>query len=208
MTDEKKLDIEGWDGTPGDAYDKFELRLMNLCSKSDDRGWSYADHLKGQDEGGPTGPEFPIPAGGTEGRKATATFRRRQKESYSILTRHITSQEIVDVLTRDHFQDGRAAFLTTAGGGGVAVDRLRLDDMDSEWRAISIMHDIGVNENTIPLLCNRIRHVNAKRPQAQQKDETEQAEELLECLFKATKHFQEGALIEYQAAVGGRVGAA
>ena len=47
--EEKKLDFEGWCGTPGDPWDKFDLRLKNGSSKSDDRGWSYADHFAGTD---------------------------------------------------------------------------------------------------------------------------------------------------------------
>ena len=58
---EVSYDFDPWDGTPGDPYDKFELRLLNASTKSDDRGWSLADHFLGNDEGGPTGP--PLPAG-------------------------------------------------------------------------------------------------------------------------------------------------
>ena len=31
---EPKFDIEPWDGTPGDAYDKFEIRLLNAGSRT------------------------------------------------------------------------------------------------------------------------------------------------------------------------------
>ena len=159
--DQDKLSFEGWDGTPGDAWDKFAIRLMNGSAKSDDRGWSYADHFKGDDEGGPTGPAFP---GGAQGTKAQAAYRKRQKESYGILTRHILAVDIVDVLSRDHFQNGHDAYNAAAATGVVAVDRLKLDDMDDDWKAISIIHDTGVNENSISLLCTRIRFINAKRP--------------------------------------------
>ena len=40
-------------------------------------------------------------------RKAQAAYRERQKESYGILVKHILAQGIVDVLRRDHFQEGR-----------------------------------------------------------------------------------------------------
>ena len=56
---EVKYDFEPWDGTPGDPYDKYEKRLLNYGSRSDDRGWSLSDHLLGNDEGGPTGPAIP-----------------------------------------------------------------------------------------------------------------------------------------------------
>ena len=59
-----KFDFDPWDGTPGDAYDKFEIRLLNNGSKTDDRGWSLSDHLLGDDEGGPNigAPAMPRPS--------------------------------------------------------------------------------------------------------------------------------------------------
>ena len=91
---------------------------MNNSAKSDDRGWSYADHYnKGLDEGGPAGP--PFPANPAENRKAQAAFRwRRQKESYGNLTRHILAADIVDVLSRDHFQVGNVVFRGARRGTG------------------------------------------------------------------------------------------
>ena len=96
-------DFEGWDGTPGDPYDKFEGRLWENTTRSDDRGWSLADHLRGEDEGaqgaGATGPALPPVAQATERRKALASYRRRAKESYGILVRHMP-QEYKELLAR------------------------------------------------------------------------------------------------------------
>ena len=93
MATETKHDFDPWDGTPGDSYDRFQERLLNACSKTDDRGWSFADHLNGIDEGGPAGVALP-PAATADGRKALAAFRKRQKESYGVIVRHITSLQI------------------------------------------------------------------------------------------------------------------
>ena len=54
-----KYDFEPAQPSPGDDFEKFEERLMNAAAKSDKRGWSYADHMLGVDEGGPAGPAFP-----------------------------------------------------------------------------------------------------------------------------------------------------
>jgi len=113
-------------------------------------------------------------------------------------------QEYKELLARDHFQEGRAAFLTVQAGGLVAVDRLRLDELDQDWQDISIVHDIGVNESTVSRLAAHIRAINAKRPAAHRKNETEECEKFLECIFRSSKHFSEGATIEYQAPIGGR----
>ena len=38
----KLLQFEGWCGKPGDLWDKFDIRLMNGSTKTDDRGYSLA----------------------------------------------------------------------------------------------------------------------------------------------------------------------
>ena len=204
--DTKEFDFEPWDGTPGEGWEKFEARLFDNTTRSDDRGWSLADHLKGEDEGQPppfgTGPAFP--ANPAENRKAQSAFRKRQKESYGIVLRHITATDIKETLQRDHFQLGRDAFNTAQASGLVPIDRLKLKQLNGEWDDTSILYDIGVNEHTISLLAAHIRAKNAKRPVANQHDETECTEKFLECLFTTSKHFSEGALIEYQAAAGAR----
>ena len=55
----KLLQFEGWCGKPGDLWDKFDIRLMNGSTKTDERGNSLADHLMGVDENGPNGPAYP-----------------------------------------------------------------------------------------------------------------------------------------------------
>ena len=83
-----KYDFEPAQPTPGEDYDKFEERLLNAAaSESDDRGWSLADHMLGIDEGGPAGPA--IPGGGAAAQKAQASLRRRRKEAYGMLTKHV-----------------------------------------------------------------------------------------------------------------------
>ena len=121
-TSTNNTDFEPWDGTSGEPWEKFELRLMNYASKSDDRGWSLADHLQGIDEGTAG---IPLPAAPAENRKATMAQRKRQKEAYGLLTRHITHPDIILTLSRNHFQQGRPAYLAVRAVGLVAVDRLR-----------------------------------------------------------------------------------
>ena len=60
------------------------MRLLNGASKSDDRGWSLADHFLGTNEGGPAGCGSPMPVGAA-GVKAQQALRKRQKESYGAL---------------------------------------------------------------------------------------------------------------------------
>ena len=63
-------------------FDDYAARLKNYAAgKTDDRGYSVADHLLKIDEGSPG---VPMPVGQpSELRKATAARRRRQKENYA-----------------------------------------------------------------------------------------------------------------------------
>ena len=54
-----KYDITSYNGTPGKPWDDFEERLLNALSKAYDRGWSYADHLLGNNKGSATHPALP-----------------------------------------------------------------------------------------------------------------------------------------------------
>ena len=66
-------------------------------------------------------PTGPAAVGGAAALAAAQTaYRKRQKESYGMLTRHITNTDIVEVLMRDHFQDGFAAYNAV-----IATGRLR-----------------------------------------------------------------------------------
>ena len=125
--------------------------MLNNGSTTDDRGWSLSDHLLGDDEGGPNpgAPAMPVPA--AQLLKAQQARRKRQKESYGRLTRHITNKDIIEDLQRNHFQNGRDAFLAVRASGTVAVDLLQMRELDKEWDGISIVHDIGISENTVSL---------------------------------------------------------
>ena len=61
--------VTKFDGTPGVTFDVYEEGILNFAAgKTDDRGWSLADHLMESDELGPNGPLPPNNA--TELRKA------------------------------------------------------------------------------------------------------------------------------------------
>ena len=97
-----------FDGTPGKTWDDYLARLKNAgAGEVDDRGYSIADEYDGTAEGGPSGPA--MPAAATELRKAEAAQRRRQRESYSLLTMTMDLKTQVDYLRQNYFQDGRAA---------------------------------------------------------------------------------------------------
>ena len=51
---EERLDFDDYDDTPGKSWDDFDGRLKNYAAgRTDDRGWSIADHFMKVDEGSP-----------------------------------------------------------------------------------------------------------------------------------------------------------
>ena len=85
---DKDHDFEPYDGTPGKKWDDFKQRLMDYAAgKTDDRGESLADFYLDQSEGQAGGAA--LPAGAAEVRKAQLALRRRQKDAYALLMRHI-----------------------------------------------------------------------------------------------------------------------
>ena len=162
-----KYDFTPYDCTPGKPWDDFDARLMNAASRADDRGWSFADHLNGVDEGGPLGPA--LPAAPAQLQKAQAALRKRAKESYGLLTKHVLHGGHLRHMKASHFQDGRNSYLYLRGTCQSAVDQLQLYDMDTEWTSIDLLSDIGVNENSMSELALLIRDTNERRPVASQK---------------------------------------
>ena len=87
--------------------------------------------------------------------KATTARLKRQKETYGMLTKHLLPVDLVENVTNAHFQDGYNAYLMVRAQGFLRVDALKLRKLKADFDAISILHDIGINENTIQLLAAR-----------------------------------------------------
>ena len=80
----------------------FEEQLLNAgAAKSDDRGWSLADHFLGADELGPIGPG--LPANAAAQAAAQNAFRKRQKESYGLLAKHVLDRDLVTQMRNTTF---------------------------------------------------------------------------------------------------------
>ena len=141
---EPRFDFSPYDCTPGDGWETFDQQLQDFCSgEVDDRGWSLADHFLGVDEGGPAGPAFPPNNAGNavERRKALAAQRKRQKESYAVLTKYITDPDWKLELKNNHFQQGRAAYLALAAACATPVDALKLRQLNADWTNVDLLAD-------------------------------------------------------------------
>eukprot|EP00966_Prymnesium_polylepis_P143461 3312014-Prymnesium_polylepis.1 len=65
-----------------------------------------------------------------------------------------------------------------------------------------ILHDVGVNENTILTAGKKLQIMNSKRPAANRKDQTSMTERLLELIFTCSKNFHQLAVSQYNAPPG------
>ena len=138
-----KYDFLPFDGTPGLPYDDFEERLLNAAaSKVDDRGWSLADTFRVLDEGSAGGPAMPAPAT-ADGRKAVQARRRRLKEAYGLLVKHVLDADHVTHMKQTHFQQGVAAFQYLQQCCQQPIDNLRLREMNMQWDALRQQGDLA-----------------------------------------------------------------
>ena len=90
-----------------------------------------------------------------------------------------------------------AAYAYLQGACRQPVDRLKLRELDAKWHDLDLLQDVGVRATSIGDMAKKIKALNAKRPAANRKDQTECAERLLELIFQCSKHFHNDALIEY-----------
>lgn len=116
-----------------------------------------------------------------------------------MLTKHVLDADHITEMRNSHFQNGFGAWMYLRTACFRPPSLLRLREMNKDFDDIDIVHDIGINHNTIKLLCKRIRTVNGKRPAGMRKTNDEMAEKVLEQIFTTSKHFSEGALTEYNA---------
>ena len=183
------------DGTPGEAWEEFEERFLNIATTTDETG--YADCLMGVDQGSPGGPLF---AGTPQQIAKQQTAKRiRDKESYGLLAKHELDKDHLRHMRANHWQDGPAAWAYLQGECAIAMDNLRLRELERQWMDLDILADIGVNENSILMTGKKLQMLNSKRPVANRRNQTEMTERLLELIFTCSKHFHQLAVTQYNA---------
>ena len=89
-----------------------------------------------------------------------------------MLTKHILDADHVTHMKNAHFQLGYDAFQYLRTACQLLVGQLRMRELNKEFDDIDIIHDIGINPNTIMLLCKKVRTANGKRPAAHRRATT------------------------------------
>ena len=114
-----------------------------------------------------------------------------------MLTKHVLDAGHLTEMANNHFQNGRTAWLYLETACQQPINAIRLRTLNKQWDDIDIIHDIGINRNTIKSLAKAIRTANGKRPVAHRKTPDQEGDRFLEVLYETSKHFSELALVEY-----------
>ena len=185
---DKDYKFTPWDGTPGLKFEKFEKDLLLVAAgEVHKRGWSLADHLLTEDEGGAHANAPAMPVGNNQdARDAEAGQRKRRKESFTLITYHITDEDLVESLKTDYFQRGLDCYVHLQTFRR-PTNNLTLRDMNKEWDEQDLLTDVGIREDTIKKAVSLMKVLNGRRPAAHRKTENEQVEKLLELIFTASE---------------------
>ena len=58
------------------------------------------------------------------------------------------------------------------GECAIAMDLLRLRELERQWMDFDILHDVGVNENSILAAGKKLQMMNSKRPADNRRNQT------------------------------------
>ena len=166
-----KLLFEQTDMTPGPKGRVFRRNALLHGGRTDDRGYSFADHFLRQDEGALDvngNPMVGAPAlpggGGAAAQAALRAYNKRKKESFQYLVQHIACSS-TKILLADapYFQEGATTFDFVVSSVVVPYDASEIMDLDVKWHLLEIMTDVGTSENTIKDILVKLRVENSDR---------------------------------------------
>lgn len=202
---EIKLRFERYDCSPNYTdWCTFERNLFGHGGHADDHGWSYTDVFRGLDDGGARGAALPPAPGNADDRAIVRLRRKRNKGAHTYLVSHLSNQLWIDKLSTPPFLgEGDRAFAELRRACCVVPDVIDTQDLQKEWRELSIPKDVGSSENSVLDLNNLLDAKNALIPAAEQFGEDQAAERILRCIAAASRLFAESATKELNAAAGG-----
>ena len=138
------LRFDGFDATAGEKFSTWRrAALGHMAGKCDDKGYSLADHLLGEDQGGYAAgaPNQGNPLGLNPSDRAK--YLKRTKESWSIIYRHTSDDDLKAILSKDDlYQQGAAAFRYLRENYEVKMLQSDLDTLDLLWIDTSILKDV------------------------------------------------------------------
>ena len=148
---------------------------------------------------------IPAAGGGNQGHSARTCRRKRLKESFSFIIRHIDNEDMKRTLTEPGLGllgDGPMALDYIRSRCRTAMDVVDTQDKQAQWQSITIAKDIGVHENTIMELDTMLTTINADLPPGSGYTSDQICEKILREVGAASRIFQVTALTELNALEG------
>ena len=148
---------------------------------------------------------IPAAGGGNQGHSARTCRRKRLKESFSFIIKHIDNADMLRNLTNPVLGllgDGPLALDYIKSRCRTAMDVVDTQDNQAQWQSITIAKDIGVNENTIMELDTMLMTINDYLPPGSGYTPDQTCEKILREIGAASRIFQITALTELNALEG------
>ena len=157
LTTDIKPSFEQYDMTPGNPGRRFRRNFLIHGTKSDEAGFSIADTLLREDEGGTDAAGNPAPGAPTipaavsvANDKRRALRTSRIKGSFNFIVAHISDEPTKTLLADPpFFQVGPTTYDYVMGEVLIPVDQGQLNEMTLLWLTMTIISYVGYNENSI-----------------------------------------------------------
>ena len=209
-----KISFQQYNCQPGrEEYDRFERNLFAHGGISDAEGWSLTECLMRTDDGAVDAMGNPMPGvaaipaagGGNQGNSARACRRKRLKESFTFIVKHIDNADMLRALMEPGLGilgNGPLALDYIKSRCRTAMDVVDTQDKQAQWQSITIAKDVGVTENTIMDLDTVLMTISADLPVGLGFTSDQTCEKILREIASASRLFQVTATAELNALEG------
>ena len=199
--------ITSFKGGGGEVFRKWLRQLlMATAGETDKSGSSIADLLRGLDMGGAVAGAPPMPGGGAAADQRDMQRLRdaRLKIGFAWITNNIDCETIKSFLQDQYLGDAVGAMAYLDQTYNTPLTTAEIHDLDDVWRKLDIVHDTGINPESIMQFMQLLLRHNAERPVAHRYSQTGVVEKFLRVLMETSSLFMGEAATELNAPLGGR----
>ena len=170
----KDESITPFKGGGGEVFRKWLRQLlMATAGETDKSGSSIADLLRGLDMGGAAAGAPPMPGGGAAAdlRDMQRLRDARLKIGFAWIISNIDCETIKTFLQDQYPGDAVGAMAYLDQTFNTPLTTAEIHDLDDVWRKLDIVHDIGINGESIMQFMQLLLRHNAERPVAHRDEE-------------------------------------
>ena len=135
--------------------------MRQAAGMRDKSGSTIADYYMGIAMGGPNPGAPPMPVAGGAGwiAEMNALLAARPKTGYSLITKHLSSPDELKIVGHGtiYFQNGLLTLQHLDAKYNTAMRNTEVRKLESAWTALSILAEVGINEESISRSTSRTR---------------------------------------------------